>query len=51
MQLTESSILNHTPKSVSLNKRVWPMKLLIISVDAGAKMACGQGTGNYYNYK
>jgi hypothetical protein len=24
------------------------MKLLIISEDAGAKIACGRGTGNYY---
>ena len=24
------------------------MKLLIISVDAGAKIACGRGMGNYY---
>ena len=38
---------NHTPK-FSLNKRVWPTKLLIISVHAGAKIACGRGTGNYY---
>ena len=27
---------------------MWPTKLLIISVDAGAKIACGRGTGNYY---
>ena len=38
---------NHTPK-FSLNKRVWLTKLLIISVDAGAKIACGWGTENYY---
>ena len=38
---------NHTPK-FSLNKRVWPTKLLIKSVDAGAKIACGRETGNYY---
>ena len=25
------------------------MKLPIISEDAGAKIACGRGTGNYYN--
>ena len=38
---------NHTPK-FSLNKRVWPTKLVIISADAGAKIACGPGMGNYY---
>ena len=41
------AIYHHTPK-FSLNKRAWPTKLLIISVDAGAKIACGWGTGNYY---
>ena len=39
--LAESSILkNHTPKT----------KLLIISVDAGAKIASGRGIGNYYYF-
>ena len=33
---------NHTPKFF-LNKRAWPMKSLIISVDADAKIACGRG--------
>ena len=40
---------NHIPK-FSLNKRVWPTKLLIINVDAGAKIACRWGMGtDYYN--
>ena len=46
---------NLTTPQTSLELGVWPMKLPIISEDAGAKIACRWGTGNniiyyYYNY-
>ena len=47
INLNNHQYSNHTPK-FSLNKRVWPTKLLIIKCRCGCQIACGQGRENYY---
>ena len=47
INLNNHQYSNHTPK-FSLNKRVWPTKLLIIKCRCGCQIACGQRRENYY---